>query len=79
MRSKSRLATALTLCATIPGCFFGNIQQDVDRTPVMDAGAGASILMPGETAPLVVPGAGAPDQRSATQGSRTQSGAPHND
>ena len=86
MRSRSRLATALTVCAAIPGCFFSNIQQDVDRTPVMDTGAGASILMPGEAAPLMVPGAGTPgapvgsasppDRSSATQGSRSQSGAP---
>ncbi len=86
MRSRSRLATVLTICAAIPGCFFSNIQNDVDRTPVMDTGAGASILMPGEAAPVMLPGAGAPgapvgsanppDRSSATQGSRTQSGAP---
>jgi hypothetical protein len=89
MRSKSRLALVLALCAATPGCVFGNIQHDVDRTPVMDAGAGASILMPGEAAPMPVPATGAPratgtpstpgsspDPGSATQGSRVQSGAP---
>ena len=86
MRSRTRLATALTVCAALPGCFFSNIQNDVDRTPVMDAGAGASILMPGEAAPLLAPTAGTPgaavgsanppDRSTATQGSRTQSGAP---
>jgi hypothetical protein len=89
MRSMSRLALVLALGTATPGCFFGNIQHDVDRTPVMDAGAGASILMPGESAPMVVPGAAAPgasgtvatpgaspDPGSATQGSRVQSGAP---
>jgi len=89
MRSTSRLAPWLALCAAAPGCYFNNIQRDVDRTPVMDAGAGASILMPGESAPMVVPGAGAPgtagtvsaprgspDPGPATQGSRVQTGDP---
>jgi len=59
MRSRSRLAAALALCAATPSCYFSNIQNDVDRTPTMDAGAGASILMPGESAPMVVPGTAA--------------------
>lgn len=86
MRARSRLAPWLALCAAAPGCFFGNVQRDIDRTPVVDTGAGASILMPGESAPMVVPGAGAPGSSSAvsapgaapgaTEGSRMQTGGP---
>lgn len=62
MRSRSPLALALSLAlgGAAPGCYFSNIQNDVDRTPEMDAGVGAAILMPGESAPMREPGAGAP-------------------
>jgi hypothetical protein len=86
MRSRAQLVSVLAVCAAAPGCFFSNIEQDIDRTPVMDAGAGASILMPGESAPMIVPSAGrpgsvaappgSPDPATATQGSRTQTGGP---
>lgn len=89
MRSRARLARLLALCALAPGCSFSNVQRDVDRTPVMDAGAGASILMPGESAPMLVPGAAAPgapgvalppgatpDPGAPTRGSHQQSGGP---
>ncbi len=85
MRPRAQLALTLALCAAAPGCYFSNIQNDVDRTPVMDAGAGASILMPGESAPMLAsPGssstvaspAGGTDPGNATQGSRVQTGGP---
>ena len=52
MRARSRVASAALVGALAPGCYFGHIKNDVDRTPTMDAGAGATILMPGQSAPM---------------------------
>lgn len=49
------------------GCFaFGRGHRDIDRTPVVDTGAGASILYPGQTAPVASPGA--PSEASTVSG-----------
>jgi hypothetical protein len=56
MRAWSRSAAAGLLCALAPGCYYGHIKNDVDRTPTVDAGAGATIIMPGQSAPMTVPG-----------------------
>jgi hypothetical protein len=73
MRAWSRIAGVAALCATAPGCYFVNVKRDVDRTPTVDTGAGASILMPGQSAPLLVPGAGAPG--SEARGSSAEGGS----
>ena len=38
--------------ALAPGCvYYGATSRDVDRTPIVDTGVGASVIMPGQTAP----------------------------
>ncbi|MCH2171123.1 hypothetical protein MK489_10100 [Myxococcota bacterium] len=39
------------LCALLSACAFGRGSHDVDRTPITNAGAGASIVYPGRAAP----------------------------
>lgn len=58
--SPSTLFAALG-CASLVGCAYGDYERDVDRTPVVNTGAGATIIYPGQTAPpapgSVMPGA----------------------
>ncbi len=76
--------------ATLVGCFsFGRGVGDIDRTPIVNTGAGATILMPGESPPMPgeprrpgapgqgPPGQGAPGQAPPERGSgaSTQSGS----
>ena len=46
-------AAALIAASTLAtGClYYGHQTHDVDRTPIVDTGVGASILMPGQSAP----------------------------
>ena len=46
-------AVALIAASTLaPGCvYYGTQSRDVDRTPIVDTGVGATILMPGQSAP----------------------------
>ena len=56
---KRRAGSALALAALValPGCFaFGSRDHDIDHTPIVNAGAGATILMPGQQAPVYHPG-----------------------
>jgi hypothetical protein len=71
MRLASRIAAIAALGAAAPGCFFGTKEHDIDRTPMMDAGVGAAVILPGQSVPMYPPAA-APG--TATQSS--QSGAP---
>ena len=54
-------AVALIAASTLaPGCvYYGTTSRDVDRTPIVDTGVGATILMPGQSAPGFPSGAGA--------------------
>lgn len=61
-------AVALLAASTLaPGClYYGNQSRDVDRTPIVDTGVGATILMPGQSAPSfpagpATPGGAAPE------------------
>ena len=52
-------ATLALVAASQLGCFaYGRGQRDVDRTPIVNTGAGATILYPGQAPPL--PGSPAP-------------------
>ena len=53
-------AVALIAAATLaPGCvYYGDTSRDVDRTPIVDTGVGATVLMPGQSAPSFPGGAG---------------------
>jgi hypothetical protein len=71
--------------ALTPGClYYGSQSRDVDRTPIVDTGVGATILMPGQSAPAFPGGAATPGgaERSASgsssggSGSSQSSGAP---
>jgi len=84
---KFRLQTAVLLAAATltPGClYYGNQGRDVDRTPIVDTGVGATILMPGQSAPnfpggSATPGGsepGASGSSSGGPGSAHSSGAP---
>jgi hypothetical protein len=79
MRAGSRLVLAALVGAAAPGCYFGHIDRDIDRAPTVDTGAGASIIMPGQSVPMVVPGAGASGGSgapAAAQRSRAETGEP---
>ena len=79
-------AAALLAAATLtPGClYYGNQSRDIDRTPIVDTGVGATILMPGQSAPSfpggsATPGGaapGAPGSGSGGPDSAPGSGAP---
>ncbi len=67
-------ALALALVAPLGGCFaYGHGTRDIDRTPIVNTGAGATILypgqappMPGQTYPNSSPEAGAPGTGTGT-------------
>ena len=43
----------LTLPLLLTGCFAVNkVERDIDRTPTVNTGAGATVIMPGQTAPV---------------------------
>jgi hypothetical protein len=46
---------AIALLA-LPGCYFSRRSGDVERTPTVDTGVGAAIIMPGQSAPTYAPG-----------------------
>jgi hypothetical protein len=46
-----RGSLALAAAAWLAGCAYSNVKRDVDRTPVVHHGVGATILMPGQSAP----------------------------
>jgi hypothetical protein len=85
MLNRRSHAAALLAAATLtPGCLYhGNQSRDVDRTPIVDTGVGATILMPGQSAPAMpgtsaAPGSaqpGDPGLGSGGSGSGVGSGA----
>ena len=44
-------ALAVLMIPTLAGCFYSRRAADVDRNPTVDTGTGASIIMPGQSAP----------------------------
>ena len=77
MRHVCRLALLLALSTLVlPGCYFSRRAVDVDRTPVVDTGMGAAVILPGETAPSLPSGTAAPGpaqtSRSGPNGSDTR-------
>ena len=45
---------ALALAAGLTGCFaYTNVRRDTDRQPIVHTGVGATILMPGQSAPAL--------------------------
>jgi len=74
---RSQVFLILT-AATLVGCFsYGRGVSDIDRTPIVNTGAGATILMPGEAPPM--PGEpnrqGAPGQGAPGGGSGSSTGS----
>jgi len=69
-------AVALLAASTLmPGClYYGNQSRDVDRTPIVDTGVGATILMPGQSAPSFPGGAEAGAPGSPSGGSSAPAG-----
>ncbi len=66
IESKLGVAVLLGISAALVACpvgYYQNQERDVDRTPTVDTGAGASIIYPGQTAPAL-PG-NAPPQSGA--------------
>ena len=48
------LLALLALAAGLPGCFaYTNVKRDNDRLPIVHTGVGATILMPGQSAPAL--------------------------
>jgi hypothetical protein len=66
-------AFALIAASTLaPGCvYYGAKSRDVDRTPIVDTGVGATVLMPGQSAPAFPGSSGS----SAVPGSPESGGA----
>ena len=50
-RSVSSRVFSLALAASLSACAYGHGSNDIDHTPVANAGAGASIIYPGRGAP----------------------------
>ncbi|MBW2267506.1 MAG: hypothetical protein JRH16_02930 [Deltaproteobacteria bacterium] len=51
----------------LPACFTARRAADLDRTPAVDTGMGAAILMPGQTAPSLPQGGVAPGGTQQTR------------
>jgi hypothetical protein len=69
---RSHTALLLAACSLAPGClYYGNTSHDVDRTPMVDTGVGATILMPGESAPAFPGGASQSGAAGGSDSSRT--------
>ena len=72
MHAISRFALLLAVSTLVlPGCYFSRRAADVDRTPVVDTGMGAAVILPGETAPSLPSGTAAPG------GNQTSRHGPH--
>lgn len=66
------LLVALPLAVGLGGCFHANQTYEIDRTPEVDTGMGASILYPGQTAPrMAAPAARTPVPSGATTTTQT--------
>ncbi|MCP4244321.1 MAG: hypothetical protein QF890_01245 [Myxococcota bacterium] len=74
MPQNCRLVLVLVVLGlALPGCYFSRRAADADRTPTVDTGMGAAVILPGETLPSLPGGNAAPGHsrttRSATEGS----------
>ena len=58
--------TLLLVVAGLTGCLYADVKKNIDRNPVVDTGVGASVIMPGQTAPA---GTGPEGGGAATSGS----------
>ena len=58
--------TLLIAVVGLAGCFYGDTKRNIDRNPVVDTGVGASVIMPGQSAPA---GTGPEGGGAATSGS----------
>ncbi len=85
LRTSILHVTLLLAVAGLAGCFYGDTKRNIDRNPVVDTGAGASIIMPGQSVPAypqAAPGSATPAVTSkegggaATSGSASGGGAP---
>ena len=63
-RSASVLAASIASIGLVACPAFNNRERDIDRTPIVDTGAGASIIYPGQ-APPIYQGAQHPKQTGA--------------
>ena len=74
------LVLALGLTAGLPGCFaYTNVNRDIDRQPIVHTGVGATILMPGQSAPALpdtVRGVGRPGAPAPVYAPRGAAPAP---
>ncbi len=72
--------TLLLAVAGLSGCLYADVRKNIDRNPVVDTGVGASIIMPGQSAPAYphpAPGSAAPaETRQEGGGAATSGGAP---
>ena len=72
-------ATAASV-ATLTGCAFSDVEKDVDRNPIVNTGAGASIIYPGQSAPGIPGGQASPGSggtsRTGPNGESHSSGSP---
>lgn len=77
MPRSCRLMLVLALLGLVlPGCYFSRRAADVDRTPTVDTGMGAAVILPGETAPSLPNGGVAPGGTQTTRsGPEGSSGA----
>ena len=49
---RSHVIALIAASMLAPGCvYYGAKSRDVDRTPIVDTGVGATVLMPGQSAP----------------------------
>jgi hypothetical protein len=48
----------LTCALALQGCVYGRYTGDVEENPVADTGVGAAVIMPGQSAPVMIPGGG---------------------
>jgi hypothetical protein len=73
------LHVALLLAAAgLAGCFYGDTRRNIDRNPVVDTGVGASVIMPGQSAPAYshpAPGSAAPAEKGQEGGGAATSGS----
>lgn len=57
MQRPALAIASLTACLLLPACFSSRRSADLDRNPTVDTGVGAAIIMPGQSVPMVRPGA----------------------
>ncbi len=82
-----QLLLLLSAALALPGCVYGRYTGDVEENPVIDTGVGAAVIMPGQSAPVMIPGGGyapggntecrsGPNGQSCTSGGGTVAPSP---